>query len=356
MIEKNEPIGYIDQEEILRTWNNSYTAVSKLWEDSYVKLYEPLAESTEEIFEKAIDLTKEPAPQKYKEFYEEWMKTYTNTFGKMLPFPELNKETLEGLISSSKETNKLFRSWVSLLEQNSKKTQELLQGERDPEKYKECYDMWMGSYEKIFDELLELPSMESTKKIFENYTGIPDTYSGSFAQVTKLWKNCYARLYGPWVESMIKLSAKTEELSRGEATPEAYKEFYNAWMDTFQDISGRYFQSKNPSVEVFESFVESTNIYLNMYRSWITALEKMAEKANELSNQNADPETYKEFYNLWLKLYEKAFTSFIDEMPVFGPVKDMMEPVKSAANTYSETFARMAGIWTKWDFNTPNKV
>ena len=49
-------------------------------------------------------------------------------------------------------------------------------------------------------------------------------------------------------------------------------------------------QSMEPSREMFENFVESTNIYLSMYKSWIAALEKMSEKAQELSKQTSDPE------------------------------------------------------------------
>src|SRR3990167_8709121 len=75
-------------------------------------------------------------------------------------------------------------------------------------KYKECNDAWMKTYEKIFDGMLTLPAMERTKEIFEKYTGVPDIYLGSFVQIAKLWKNTYSGIYGPWIESMLKLSGK----------------------------------------------------------------------------------------------------------------------------------------------------
>jgi len=206
MVKKTEEKKDVNEEkkDIFKTWADSYTAVSKMWEDSYLKLYKPWIESTGEMFVKAAQLSKEAAPQKYREFYDEWMKTYQNTFGKFYPIPALesNKEVLENFLSSAEESNKLYRSWIAQLEENSKTTQEILQGEPDPAKYKECYEMWMKTYEKIFDELLTLPSMESTKEIFEKYTGIPDIYLGSFLQMSKLWKNTYVKLYGPWIESM----------------------------------------------------------------------------------------------------------------------------------------------------------
>jgi hypothetical protein len=256
---------------------------------------------------------------------------------------------LEKFVSSAEESNRLYRSWIAELEENSQKTNEILQSKPDPAQYKECYTMWMKSYEKIFDDLLALPATVGTKEIFENYTGIPDIYSESFVQISKLWKDSYAKLYEPWIESISELSDKMAEISRGDAGPEAYKEFYNLWLDTYQKTYGKVFdfQSMQPSKEVFEDFMQSTNIYLQVYKAWITTLEKLAQKANEITKQTSDPKGYKEFYTLWVKMYEKAFDSFFEDMPIAGPMKEMMEPVKIMGKVYSDTFAMMAKIWVK---------
>ncbi len=338
-----------EKKDIFKAWADSYTAVSKMWEESYLKLYKPWIESTAEMLEKAAELSKEAAPKKYQEFYDEWIKAYQNSFGKFYPIPTLesNKETLEKLLASAEESNKLYRSWIAELEENSQKTKDILQGEPDPAQYKECYDMWMKSHEKIFDEILALPAQESTKEIFEKYTGIPDIYLESFVQMSKLWKNTYSRLYGPWIESMQRLSEKMAELSKGDACPEAYKEFYTIWIETYKETYGKYIHSIVPSKEVFEGFVQSTSIYLTMYKSWIAALEKMVEKTMDLSKQPTDPEASKQYYNLWIKMYEKAFDSFYEDMPLAGPMKEMMEPVKVMAKMYADTFAGMSRMWVK---------
>jgi hypothetical protein len=150
------------------------------------------------------------------------------------------------------------------------------------------------------------------------------------------------------VESMLKLSEKMAELSRGDAGPEAYKEFYTLWMDTNKEIYGKYVKSIEPTGEMFENFVKRSDIYLIMYKSWIAALEKMSEKAQEMSKQYSDPEGYKEFYNLWVMTYEKAFSGFFEDMPTpGGPLKEIMEPVKAMAKMYADTFTRMSKIWVK---------
>jgi hypothetical protein len=351
MAKKTEERKDVNQEnkDIFKTWADSYTAVSKMWEDSYMKLYKPWLESTGELFGKAVELPKDAAPEKYKEFYDEWVKTYQNTYGKyyQIPMLESSKETFEKLLVSAEESNKIYRSWITELEGNSKATREVLQGEPDPAKYKEVYDLWIKSYGKIFEELLALPFRQNIKEIFENLTGTPDIYSETFEQISKIWKDSYSKLYGPWIDSMLKLSAKSTEISRGNANPEAYKEFYTIWLNTYQETYGKLFdiQSMRTSKEVFENFVRNASVDLNLYMSWITTLEKLSQKVRELSKQNADLETYKEFYNLWAKTYEKAFENFFESTPTVSPFKEIFEPVRNAAKIYTDTLASISRNW-----------
>src|SRR5574341_133563 len=355
MVKKTEEKKDITEEkkDISRTWADSYTAVSKMWEDSYLKLYKPWFESTEALFGKASELSKDATPEIYKEFYSEWMKTSQNSFGKFYQIPTLEsgKETFEKLLSSAEESNKIYRSWIAELEENSRATREVLQGEPDPAKYKEVYDMWIKSYGKMLDELLTLPLRQNMKEIFENATGTPDFYSETFEQISKLWKDSYTKLYVPYIDSMLKLSVKSAEISRGNASPEAYKEFYALWLDAYQETYSRLFdiQSIRPSKEVLDYFVQSTNVNLSLYKSWMVTLEKLSQKAKEVSKHTADPEAYKEFYNLWAKTYEKAFDNFFENMPTASPFKEILEPVKNAAKIYADTFTRMSKVLVKPD-------
>lgn len=344
MVEKIEEQNDVSEEKKnnLTAWIDSYRAVSKLWEDSYLKLYKPWLESTGELFEKAVELSRGTAPEKYKEFYEEWAKVYQNSFGKFysIPSPESSKEMLEKLMVSAEESNMVYRLWIAELEENARKTQEVLRGDQNPVKYKEVYDLWIKSYGKIFDELLTLPFRENIKEIFEKYTGTPEIYSDSFVQISKLWKDTYTRIYEHWTVSIQKLYEKSAEISSGNAGPDAYKEFYTLWLNTYQETYGKLFdiQSARPLKEIFESFAQSTSIYLNLYKSWIAALEKLSWKTKELSRQTAEPETYKQYYNLWAKTYEKSFDIFFENTPTVCQFKDLMEPAKNAAKIYADSF------------------
>jgi hypothetical protein len=341
---------HTEEKNSFKTCEDSYTSVSKMWEDSYLKLYKPWFESTEALFGKAFELSKDAAPEIYKEFYGEWLKTSQNSFGKFYPIPTLesNKETFEKLLVSAEESNKIYSSWIAELNENSRATREVLQVEADPAKYKEVYDMWIKSYGKMLDELLTLPLQQNMKKIFENITGTPDIYSEAFEQMSTIWKDSYAKLYVPYADSMLKLSAKSAEISRGNASPELYKEFYTLWMNTYQETYGRLFDAKSmkPSKEVLEQFERSANVNQNLFKSWTATLGKLSHKAEELSKQGADPEANKELYNLWAKMYGKAFDNFFNT-PTFTPFKEIMEPVKNAAKVYSETFTSISNAWMK---------
>jgi hypothetical protein len=351
MVKKTEERKDINEEnkDIFKTCEDSYTVISKMWEDSYLKLYKPWLETTGEQFEKMVELSTDASPERYKEFYDVWVKTCQNSSSKFSQIPTLesNKETFEKLIISAEESNKIYRSWIAQMEENSRVTREVLQVEPDPEKYKEVYDMWMKSYGKIFNELLTLPFRQNIKEIFENLTGTPDIYSDAIEQVSKLWNDSYTKFYGPWIGTMMKLSAKSADISRGDARPEAYKEFYTLWLNIYYETYGMLdIQSTKSSKEVLESFVQNANVNLNLTRFWIAALEKISHKAKELSKQKADPEAYKEFYILWAKTYEKAFDNFFENTPTNSPFKEMW-PIKNAGKVYAETFSRVSNAWMK---------
>jgi uncharacterized membrane-anchored protein YhcB (DUF1043 family) len=340
-----------EKKDMSRIWADSYSAIAKSWEDSYINVYRPWIESTEKLIEKSVDLSKDVSAEKYKEFFDEWVNMYQNTSGRFYPIMmwKYDRETLEKFMKSSKESSQLFKSWAEELEENSHKTEEMLTSSNDPEKYREIHNMWMKSYEKIYDQLLMIPTMESTRDIFESYSGIPNVYFRNCAQMSKLWKNSYMDLYTPMADSMLKLSGKMTEIIRGEASSETYRDFYNLWMNTYQETYGRIFniQSLKPSKEMLENFFQSTNVYLNMYKSWMEVLEKMSEKTRELSKHTNDPEAYQEFYNTWLKMYEKAFEDFFENMPLIDPMKKAMEPVKNVSRIYTDSFLNMSNMWLR---------
>lgn len=342
-------------ENIFNTWIESYTAISRMWEESYLKLYKPWLESTGELFEKAIDAASSNSSEKYKEFYETWAKTFQGKVDlRQVPTAETNKEILEKFLVGAEKSTDIYKNWITELEENSKLTREALKGETDPAKYKEVYDLWIKSYAKIFDELLTLPFRDNIREMFEKYTGIPDIYSDTFIKISKLWNDSYTKLYGTWMDSVLELSKKSEEISKGKGGPEAYKEFYVAWTNVYQKTYGKLLNvqsiqgsKKGELKATFEAFAQSTQVYTDLYKSWMTTLEKLSIKSKELARQPKNQDVYKETCNMWIKLYQKAFDSFFDNMPTVSPFKECFTPVKNVANIYMDNLKKMSDFWVQ---------
>lgn len=350
-------------ENIFNTWIESYTAISRMWEESYLRLYKPWLESTGELFEKAINAASSNSPEKYKEFYDTWAKTFQGKIDfRQVPTAETNKEILEKFLVGAEKSTDIYKNWITELEENSKLTRDALKGEADPSKYKEVYDLWIKSYAKIFDELLTLPFRDNIREMFEKYTGIPDIYSDTFIKISKLWNDSYTKLYGTWMDSILELSKKSEEISKGKVSPEAYKEFYNLWTNVYQKTYGKLLNiqslqeskegelkmSKEQLKATFETFAQSTQVYTDLYKSWMTTLEKLSIKSQELAKQPSNRETYKETCSLWIKLYQKAFDSFFDNMPTVSPFKEYLAPVKNVANIYMANLKKMSEVWLQY--------
>jgi hypothetical protein len=333
---------------IINTWTSESNEFLRMWGESNIKLYQPWMDFVGEESVRMTDLSVNATPMKYKEFYDDWMKTYRNSFGKVYPAPVSSpKEALEDLIKCANDSNKVYMSWVQEFEENSKKTSEVLNNGMDPAKYKDCYESWLKTYEKISEDMGDNPAIRYQKEIFSNYTGIPDFDSGSFSKMAKQMQELYVKLYIPSEDSMVKISQDLAKMSKGEAKPETYKEFYDLWMNTYKENFSRMFdpQTMRPSKEMMDSLKESMQISINLFKSWTGVLEKMSEKMQDQSKLMNDPGAFKEFYNLWIKMYEKSSEDIFEVIPLVSPLKEMMEPVKSACKIYANTSIKMSRMW-----------
>jgi len=333
---------------IINNWTNESNEFLRMWGESNLKLYQPFIDFVGEESVRMTDMSMNATPKEYKEFYNNWMKTYKNSFGKIYPVPISSpKEAIEDFIKSAEESNKVYMSWVDEFSENSKKTSEVLNNGIDPAKYKECYESWLKTYEKVSNDMSDNPAIRYQKEIFSNYTGIPDFGSESFSKMTKQMQELYARLYIPSQDSMVKISRDIAIISKGGATPETYKEFYDLWMNTYKDTFSKMFdpQTMKPSKEILDSLKESTDVNLNLFKSWTAVLEKMSEKMQDESKLVNDPGTFKEFYNLWIKMYEKSIEDIFEGIPLVSPLKEMMEPVKSACKIYANTSVKLSKMW-----------
>lgn len=332
----------------INLWVNNSNEFLKMWGDSNLKLFKPWMEFNGENSMKISDMAMNTSPLKYKEFYEEWMKTYKSTYGKISSAEILSpEEALEGFVKCANESNKLYLSWIEEFGENSKRTAEVLNNGHDPAKYRECFNSWKNTYEKVIDGINEHPALKFQRDFFESYSGMPDLYSESIAKMAKQIKEIQTRLYDQSDESITKFSDGIEKLSKGDVNPETYKEFYDVWLNNYKDNFSKLFdpQTMKPSKELLDDIKQSTEITINLFKSWTEALEKLSEKMEDQAKLNNDPEAFKEFYSLWVKMFERTSEDILEGVPLASPIKEMMEPVKSACKTYTDTSIKMSRMW-----------
>jgi len=222
--------------DILNVWVSNSNEFLKMWGDTNLNLYKPWIDFIGEKSLKMSDISMDITPEKYKEFYDDWMKTYKSVYGKIYPVQISSpKEVLESFVNCADESNKVYMSWMDEFRENSKKTAEVLNDGVDPAKYIECFDGWLKTYEKVFDDMNDHPAIKYQREIFTNYTGIPDFYSESIFRTAKLMKELYKNLYIPSEETMENFSENIAKISKCDANPQAYKEFYVLFMNTYKE-------------------------------------------------------------------------------------------------------------------------
>ena len=205
--------------------------------------------------------------------------------------------------------------------------------------------MWRKTYEKIFNDFVNIPSSENLQSTFEELTKIPSAYTKTMMEFPRLWKSSYDELYSPFAEEMEELYMQSVELSKKEADPEQYKELYQKWTDAYNKMLQKMSKSPLPAAKGMEDLMESIKTFSEMYKSWQDALEQMSGRIGTLMQRPMSLEAYEAFYDAWAKTYKKAMEDFIEHMPVNGPMKDLMGPMKNALMDYMDSLEKISVFW-----------
>ncbi len=345
--EKNESKSSQGTKNIFGLSVEEFAKTSKLWQDSYTNLLKSWMGSNQSLFQGMADPSKVADPEKYKEFYEEWIKSYQNTWGSL--FLTLNKnagkEDVQKMMDGAEELNKLIQSWSAELNEDLDKTRKMMGEEPSQETIIEAYKMWRKTYEKIFDDFVNIPASENLQSTFEELTKIPSAYTKTMMEFPKLWKSSYDELYSPFAEEMEDLYHQSVELSKKQADPMEYKELYQKWTDAYNKMFQKMSKSPLPAPKGMDDLMESIRSFSEMYKSWQDALEQMSTRIGTIMQKPMSPEAYEAFYDTWAKTYRKAMEDFIEHMPMTGPMKDMMEPMKNALMEYMDTMEKISQFW-----------
>ncbi|MCS4541537.1 MAG: hypothetical protein HY929_04335 [Euryarchaeota archaeon] len=164
---------------------------------------------------------------------------------------------------------------------------------------------------------------------------------------------------------------KMAEITRGAASPEAYKEFYNLWTKTYEETFGKFLGMTllGPAKEITEKFFKGfevftkfykawMNFYFKFYRPWTEAMGKMRDVTSKMMKGEITIESYKESYNAWISTYEETFDKFLrsDEFASdFGAFINSFLDFRKYYEDVSQGYLKTMSLPTKSDIDEINR-
>ena len=110
----------------------------------------------------------------------------------------------------------------------------------------EFVDLWLKTYEATYGRLIEIPPMgpmrERYEKTMKNLSIATDLYSA--------WLESYLNFQNVFMEAMRRMNDKIALRMKREATPEAYKDFYNTWIETYSETFEEFLKSGHFSSDI----------------------------------------------------------------------------------------------------------
>lgn len=97
--------------------------------------------------------------------------------------------------------------------------------------------MWLKTYEATYGRLIEMPPMgpmrEKSEKVMKNFSLSVNLYTA--------WMESLADFQSVFIEAMRRMREKMAV--EGEVSPEAYRDFYRLWIETYSETFKEFLKS-----------------------------------------------------------------------------------------------------------------
>lgn len=134
---------------------------------------------------------------------------------------------------------RMIMPWVSF---NQSIINRLKSGERlTPEMIASVYDDWRKAYEESLGRLMHVPALGYYRETIEKYTAALD----SMVEFNLVLADFYASLNAAGNKAMEKLQqGLSEALAAGEGTPQSFRDIYDLWWKTNEDVYIELFRTE----------------------------------------------------------------------------------------------------------------
>jgi class III poly(R)-hydroxyalkanoic acid synthase PhaE subunit len=192
------------------------------------------------------------------------------------------------------------------------------------EQINEFREKWMKDYRTLMEALWgELPATEDTdlEKTFARTAAAGPQYAMGF--------------FEPFMKNLSRMPEIFQKISKGDIS--AISDLGGIFSKNYEDVVGRamlapsvsYFKELqrkiNQTIHAFIQFNTAKNAFYSLlYKTGLKAADKVYQKSLAFAGKEASPESFKEFYRLWLTTNEEVYHEFLKSDEFGNMVKEMV--------------------------------
>jgi len=244
-------------------------------------------------------------PRRWNDLFEDWYKVTTKNLteiSKTMPWMQsfMGQENVENTFKDMNFMGQLYDIWNKILTdpQNI-----------NPNQINEVSKELMETNRKFMEQTFSQNTIEPFNTLFTGSTEIGEAY-------TKTLEN----FMSPWMNASTDLQTNFNKAIQGDRN--AYIDFLKTWQEAFQDSFGKLFNvpTLGYTRETNEKLLKSIDAYLDyiysssefaitLYKVGFDAMDSLMNKIKDSYEEGNPPETFKEFYDLWIETNEEVYTN-----------------------------------------------
>lgn len=321
-------------------WNNMFdpNQAMKTWSDGMKKMYETsggnakaFTDNFERIYGERDEIFKNWTDSFGKMYgSEEWAKSFGNGVFNL----DEQKAIFKKLLGSTTVYNSLFEFWSKVMQEAPYDSPEkIINFCKD---YRETYMDTVGSLLKASALGEYAPAMDQYMELSKSYLGFFDKLSMPWSDTATDFQDIYKRMMS--------------------GNPDAMKEYFNMMNEAYKNSFGQvlnmssfglYKDNIEAQMQGIDSYVQFVNIYNELialvYKVFSESMEVLVDKYSNLMNEDKQPKTFKEFYDLWLDINENNLVN------LFG-TEEFSKIYCGVAEKYCDfkiKFDKLAGLYLK---------
>ncbi|MDI7267040.1 MAG: poly(R)-hydroxyalkanoic acid synthase subunit PhaE [Myxococcota bacterium] len=183
----------------------------------------------------------------------------------------------------------LGKQWLEFATRMAERTGDVLKGELKPEAAREFYESWLRGYEETIGKVFKIPAVGPARQMMDRHMKGVD----AFMKYQAALADFYGKMVQPGIEALSDLAGKTQEISQGPLTPEAFEKFYQLLLKTVEQRFSELFKSP-PFLAALEHTLHTS---LDFHSRMNEIVEEQLKGTPIVTRKEVD-EVHKELYEL----------------------------------------------------------